>query len=109
MQDVLELHRSGGTLIRRDKETLIAGGCAQVSSQQLLLLTSMHPRVHFSLCADNTRRQGDADGLLVTAIAMPPGRLLLSSDAMQILLAVVLFCLSCMPLARPASSTGTLT
>ena len=109
MTDVLELNRSGGTLIQRDNETLIASGCAQVSSHQILLLTGMHPRVHFSLCPDETSgRRKDADGLIVVAITMPPGRLLLSGDAMQIFLAGVVFCFSLVSAAAPAAPAGSL-
>lgn len=101
MMDVLELNRSGGTLIQRDNETLIASGCAQVSSHQIMLLTSMHPQIHFSVCPPEFTdgRQSGTNGLLVIAISIPPGRLLLSTDTMQMVLAAVVFFLSLMPLS----------
>ena len=96
MCEVLELSRGGGTLVQRDAETLVASGCGQVASAQIMLLTSLHPRVHFTVCPSERSSSEDRrlEGVTVIATQLPSVHVLLSGDVMQMLLAGVLFTLT---------------
>ena len=88
IRNILQVHRYGGKLIRRDQGTLLLMDYDAISQQEIDLICTQHPHidVHVSKC------EGSKSGYIVTFSAIPSSLYFSSSTCALYFIIVITYC-----------------
>jgi hypothetical protein len=89
IKNILQIHRYGGKLIRRDQGTLLLMDYDAISQQEIDSICTQHPYidVHVSKC------ESSKSGYIVTFTAMPSSLYFSSSTCALYFIIVITYCL----------------